>query len=59
MKKHKHQTGNCLFLFSEERLFMQGKSINEIAKEERITTKEVEHVLRMRIKELHDLHNKK
>ena len=34
--------------------FMEGKSINEIAKDERITTKEAEDVLRRRIKQLVD-----
>lgn len=34
--------------------FMEGKSINEIAKEERITTKQAEDVLRRRIKQLVD-----
>ena len=34
--------------------FMDGKSISEIAKEERITTKEAEDVLRRRIKQLVD-----
>ncbi len=38
--------------------FMEGKSINEIAKEERITTKEVEDVLRRRMEQLIDFCNK-
>jgi len=61
MKKNNKIPKGCVFP-DEEKIpigvvawpFMEGKSINEIAKEERITTKQVEDVLRRRIKQLVD-----
>ena len=61
MKKNNKIPKGCVSL-EEEQIpigivawpFMEGKSINEIAKDERITTKEAEDVLRRRIKQLVD-----